>query len=168
MKITIGKFGLLVAVILVAACSYHAGFFSGAFEVRSKIQKNRHQFDAPGFYDFLNDEESIALKSGMYEYTLIVPGCTEQRNKIKLEFKDGRLVFPKNDNPHRNGMSDTMEINGNSVSWHYEGIMYESDAQCWGVVRKEGMWGHVYDWNPGEGAFGIWKIVPVKEGAKVK
>lgn len=100
------------------------------------------------------------LTTGNYVLETHFPGLPPKIDNLYLEFSNGRLIPPDSPRSHRNGMSDTFQVDGNVVSWHYEGILYMASAEFVGVIDGDMAWGRIYGWNPGNESIGIWRLYP--------
>lgn len=101
-----------------------------------------------------------ALTSGTYVMETTFPGKTPTNWVLQLVFSNGQFALPKPTVQRRAGMADTLVQNGNVVSWCHEGIMYEADAECVGLIDGDAIWGRIYGWNPGDESIGVWRIYP--------
>jgi hypothetical protein len=99
-----------------------------------------------------------ALVTGRFVIETCFPGIPPRSHPLDLVFSNGLCSLPMPAGPHRNGMADTFVQNGNVVSWHHEGILYEGSAECVGVIDGEMIWGRIYGWSPGDGSIGLWRI----------
>ena len=165
MKHKIIVIGLL---IFVAVAAYYAGQIKSSFD-SSLAQMNRdfEHWDQLAQLDrsFLTNViiRPSSLISGRYVLEIRFPGEPPLIDHLDLVVSNGLIALPKSNKPHRNGMADTLAQNGNVVSWHYEGIAYEANAECVGLIDENMIWGRVYGWNPGNESIGIWKLYPQPE-----
>jgi hypothetical protein len=103
------------------------------------------------------------LTSGTYVMETTFPGQQPTSSVLHLVFANGQFALPKPTTPGRAGMSDTLVQDGHVVWWLHEGIMYEADAECVGLIDGGTIWGRIYGWNPGAESIGVWRIYPKPE-----
>lgn len=86
------------------------------------------------------------------------PGKPPTNCVLQLVFSNGQFALPKPAVCQRAGMHDTLVQNNNVVSWYNEGVMYEANAECVGLIDGNMIWGRIYGWNSGDESIGVWKI----------
>ena len=159
------KLTYLAIVVLTSIGFYCIGYFFGYMDCSAEEKDNMHKWinmEKTFLKDYLGNEKTPNLKSGAYELTIFMPDMSPQKIQYELQFRDGSPVF-KNSEPSGCGL-ETIEIEGNSVTWSDEGAAYSFGAEFVGVIRGDRMWGHVYVvGNRDETTIGLWKLLPVQE-----
>lgn len=156
---------IIITVIAALAAAYSIGYSKSS--VDSSINQMNQDFEnwtqlAELDKSFLTNivTQSSTLKTGTYVLETRFPRKPPKTEVIDLVFSNGQFALPKPTEPHRNGMADTLVQNGNVVSWHHEGIMYEANAECVGLIDGNMIWGRIYGWNPDDESIGVWKLYP--------
>jgi hypothetical protein len=153
---------LLIAMglsLLVAA--YIAGYLKATFDDGNAAMHHWEQL-AELDKSFLKNVVASPnkLASGSHVLEIHYPGLPPRFDYLDLTFTNGRLTQPDSAEPHRAGMGETFQVEGNVVSWHYEGIMYEANTEFIGIIDGNMAWGRVYGWNPGNESIGNWRLYP--------
>jgi hypothetical protein len=157
----------VVSALAALAIAYGIGYFKAALD-GSACQMNRDfehwaqlaELDRAFLTNVVTRPST--LRTGTYVLETTFPGKPTTTSVIDLVFTNGRFSLPKTEEPHRNGMADTMIQNGNVVSWYHEGIAYEANAECVGLIDDNMIWGRIYGWNRDE-SIGVWRITPKQE-----
>jgi len=156
---------IVVAVLAALAVAYGIGYFKASVELSaSQMNQDFEHWAQLAELDrsFLTNvvTRPSTLATGTYVLETRFPGKPPKIDVLELVFSKGQFALPKSAEPHRNGMADTLVQNGNVVSWHHEGIMYEANAECVGLIDGNTIWGRIYGWNSDDESIGVWRIYP--------
>ncbi len=155
----------IVSLVLIAALA--AAYGIGHFKASVDNSVSRMNQDVEHWRQLAELDRSFltnlvarpsTLTTGRYVLETTFPGKPPKVDMLDLVFSNGQFALPKSTEPHRGGMADTLVQNGNVVSWHHEGIMYEASAECVGIIDGDTVWGRIYGWNPGDESIGVWRI----------
>lgn len=165
-RILLKSLAITAVLILVGVVFYKIGCAAGESAAYDEDRDNVYQWismEKKFLKDFLGDEETPELKSGVYEFTIHMSGMPPTQGQVELTFKDGRLQVADNKTMRYNYRMEDMKIEGQAVTWCDAGMLYSYDADFVGVIREGMMWGHVFVvGNEDETSIGLWKLLPVK------
>jgi hypothetical protein len=155
---------LLAAVILFMAGSLHTVIR------QSNDSRAKHYFRVSSVPEaelkFLKTLESAQFLpprfvSATYILEIQMPTGDITRRTLEIPFSDSQFDFKSSSNPGRVGMEESAIIEGHTVSWHDEGVLYDAGVKYVGVVSGRQMYGHVYNYvQTPEGEVGFWRIYP--------
>lgn len=148
-----------IFVLAIVVAAYSVGYFRASGDHASRDFEHYKQL-AELDRSFLTGvvTRPSTLTTGSYILETRFPGKAPKFDFLELMFSNGRFALPMPTAPRRHGMADTLVQNGNVVSWHHEGVMYESNAECVGLIDGNMIWGRIYGWNPGDESIGVWRI----------
>jgi hypothetical protein len=156
---------LVASMLVLIAIAYGVGHFKASYDISvSQMNSDFEHWQSLAKLDrsFLTNivTRPSTLTSGAYVMETTFPGKAPTNYVLDLVFSNGQFALPKPTNPKRAGMADTLVQRGNVVSWAYEGVMYEADAECVGLIDGNVIWGRIYGWNSGDESIGLWRIYP--------
>lgn len=158
------KITLVIVILILLVAAYWVGFVRASIIERDRDFVHWRRL-AELDRSFLKTvvARPNKLTTGDYVMETHFLGVPPKVDILHLEFSNGRLVPPASSPPmeqRRTGMSDTFKVDGNVVSWYYEGILYEPLAECVGVIDGDTAWGRIYGWNIGDESIGLWRLYP--------
>jgi len=162
MKKTLGYL-LLAAILVFSGC-----FYSSIRSSDAAMQKHYFRVcEVPSAeLKFLKSLDSSLLlppnfKSGAYVLEIQMPSGDLTRRTLKIQFYDNQFALSAPRSPGRIGFEESANIEGNVVSWHDEGILYDAGVKYVGLVSGSQMFGHVYNYDQGpNGEVGFWRLFP--------
>lgn len=80
------------------------------------------------------------------------------KHEFHLKFTSGQFERPPSTTGHRSGMTENLSVEGQIISWHEEGIMYDGGITYVGLIDGEIAWGRAYDGNGDKNYVGFWRL----------
>ena len=158
-----------LCIIALAAILVFTGYLISSIGI-SNAAMDEHYFrvsEVPSAeLEFLKSIDSAMLippnlQSGTYILEIQMPAGKLTSRTIVIPFHNNQFAFKGSSNPARVGMEESAIIEGNAVSWHNEGVLYDSGVNYVGVVSGRQMFGHAYNYvQTPKGEVGFWRMYP--------
>lgn len=165
----IRKFYIITGASVLIIGGYIVGYIRADLKSGKLMmeQSNFRRYALPkaelDFYGGLDSSQLLPalLDSGVYVLEIKMPTGQLITETIDLPFKNNQFAFDQSKFSGRVGMKESAKIEGHVVSWHHEGVLYDTGIEYVGVVSGSQMFGHVYNYQQTpEGEIALWRMFP--------